>query len=760
MIEQLQQQLCHDDGVDSNTLTTVRQSDLLKKIYRINNCHHRNKIRRCFPNRTITESLSSVMIVFVMTMIIVCCQFGYESSRTRSSSSMMVYGYPTGAGGCIGGQAAVVNSSHVNPLLHATIRGGSLSSGGVIVTIQPLKKDDSSTNNAVITLPTNQTLLTNMEYKISVIGTQYVYKGCLIRLQGLSEQSDNTIATSLEPLLNTHSAEDVCSKYTNVVGITHNNSEFKQEHTGIVRLDEPGDILFDITIVGLNNQSASLYAYNNFTVSFGDDGTLPITTSAPAQPSAPTPIAPVAPVPTSNGEQPTTSNSTIDTKYTELVEATVDTIQVTYENVALLSLPDLRNLEAVTKEWFEQFYNNRTSQEQQSSTNTASSNKTETTAVSVTAPGSRRQLKNSSSTTSTSPPPPQAFVVKGTMETVITIVGQVPSASSNVVTYNQKLTYRLHTKDSPLLPSSMTGDNYKPLSPSQYTLVPYRSTSGNTDLASLLKEQLPTPFENIVAPIAVPIVADPNDSGAASSSRSGGLGIGIIAGIVAGSIAGIAILFYGYRYICSNSSSGSKKRDSEDDDSEDDDDDDDNADNNRKNNSRLIQPNHSDDPSSFDVDSQFTTPVTPRRQEQSVNVFAKRNHNNQTDAPVSGGGRSALDGGSSVATPSVVSVATPSTYMPTPSDEYVVYAPSGKLGIVVDNPEDDSGPIIYAIKETSPLLDSKLNVGDRLVMVDEVDVTKMPPALISKLISRRSQNPMRKLTLHRAKDPQDERMAV
>ena len=93
-------------------------------------------------------------------------------------------------------------------------------------------------------------------------------------------------------------------------------------------------------------------------------------------------------------------------------------------------------------------------------------------------------------------------------------------------------------------------------------------------------------------------------------------------------------------------------------------------------------------------------------------------------------------------------------------DEYVVYAPSGKLGIVVDNPDDDSGPIIYAIKETSPLLDSKLNVGDRLTMVDEVDVTKMAPALISKLISRRANNPMRKLTLLRTKETQEERMVV
>lgn len=85
-------------------------------------------------------------------------------------------------------------------------------------------------------------------------------------------------------------------------------------------------------------------------------------------------------------------------------------------------------------------------------------------------------------------------------------------------------------------------------------------------------------------------------------------------------------------------------------------------------------------------------------------------------------------------------------------DQFVVYAPAGKLGLVVDNP-DDGAPVVHAIKEDSVLAD-QVQVGDRLVGVDEVDVRSLSPVKVSKLISKRSTNPLRKLTLTRAK-PED-----
>ena len=87
-------------------------------------------------------------------------------------------------------------------------------------------------------------------------------------------------------------------------------------------------------------------------------------------------------------------------------------------------------------------------------------------------------------------------------------------------------------------------------------------------------------------------------------------------------------------------------------------------------------------------------------------------------------------------------------------DQFVIYAPAGKLGLVVDNP-DDGAPVVHAIKEDSVLAD-QVQVGDRLVGVDEVDVRSLSPVKVSKLISKRSTNPLRKLTLTRAKKPKAE----
>ena len=69
---------------------------------------------------------------------------------------------------------------------------------------------------------------------------------------------------------------------------------------------------------------------------------------------------------------------------------------------------------------------------------------------------------------------------------------------------------------------------------------------------------------------------------------------------------------------------------------------------------------------------------------------------------------------------------------------------------------------MYIIKDDSPLL-NKMAIGDRMIAVDEVDVRAMSPTKISKLISKRSTNPVRKLTLVKAppvpeeeeRDPED-----
>jgi hypothetical protein len=76
-----------------------------------------------------------------------------------------------------------------------------------------------------------------------------------------------------------------------------------------------------------------------------------------------------------------------------------------------------------------------------------------------------------------------------------------------------------------------------------------------------------------------------------------------------------------------------------------------------------------------------------------------------------------------------------------------VYAPAGKLGVVIDTP-DEGAPCVFAIKESSVVAD-KLKVGDKLVCVDDEDVRSMTAIKVSKMISRKSANATRKLTIVR-----------
>ena len=76
-----------------------------------------------------------------------------------------------------------------------------------------------------------------------------------------------------------------------------------------------------------------------------------------------------------------------------------------------------------------------------------------------------------------------------------------------------------------------------------------------------------------------------------------------------------------------------------------------------------------------------------------------------------------------------------------------VYAPAGRLGVIIDTP-DDGAPVIHAIKEDSLIFD-KVRVGDKLVAVDDEDVRAMTAVKVSKMISTKGNNPSRKFTIIR-----------
>jgi C-terminal processing protease CtpA/Prc len=77
-----------------------------------------------------------------------------------------------------------------------------------------------------------------------------------------------------------------------------------------------------------------------------------------------------------------------------------------------------------------------------------------------------------------------------------------------------------------------------------------------------------------------------------------------------------------------------------------------------------------------------------------------------------------------------------------------VIAPAGKLGVVIDTP-DDGAPVVHAVKDSSVIANS-IQVGDKLIAVDDEDVRSMTAIKVSKLISKKSANPTRKLTIVRS----------
>ena len=81
-------------------------------------------------------------------------------------------------------------------------------------------------------------------------------------------------------------------------------------------------------------------------------------------------------------------------------------------------------------------------------------------------------------------------------------------------------------------------------------------------------------------------------------------------------------------------------------------------------------------------------------------------------------------------------------------DEYIdVYCPPGKLGVVIDTP-DNGAPVVHAVKDSSVVAD-QIKVGDKVVALDDEDVRSFTAIKVSKMISRKSANPTRKLTLLR-----------
>ena len=72
-----------------------------------------------------------------------------------------------------------------------------------------------------------------------------------------------------------------------------------------------------------------------------------------------------------------------------------------------------------------------------------------------------------------------------------------------------------------------------------------------------------------------------------------------------------------------------------------------------------------------------------------------------------------------------------------------VYAPAGKLGIIVDTSND--GPIVHSVNADSPLV-GQVFIGDYIVAVDDEDTSDWSAHFVTKLVADKIGS-VRKLTL-------------
>lgn len=475
--------------------------------------------------------------------------------------------YPNGAGGCEGNKAAVGGSHltrNVTYNLSLAQLGIVVTLGSVVLTPVGSNSNSSNINN------TNTVALfeANTDYEIQVQATVFQYKGCLIRLQGAKNQN---VAAALLPGMNTGPAA-ACAGYAHdgVVGVTHTSNEFKSVHSGIVHVSEAGNIVLDITVVGLNNAAASIYAYDGFHVLFASNNyTAAANSSSPVSVSTPTTSTRIpAPTPTPNNASttklsptaalftpavanttksaPTAAPSTaanvtrstapvpskaavtVNNVSTPVpsasppippstpVEKTVENLVLSFAGVAkALSTEETDAWARITEKWFVEFYNvhNYSNTDVVSSQNEVNQQ--------------RRRLK--------SPTIMDNYgVVKGSMRTVINVTSTATTTTNSnnnstlVITYNQEITYR-----------ALSGA-YGPL---QYTTLPFRSTKARAAYVDLLHSNhnnsrisnstVSTTFDAVtVESLAVPQIMGPEKVAVKQDSSASSLSGGAIAGIV------------------------------------------------------------------------------------------------------------------------------------------------------------------------------------------------------------------------------------
>jgi hypothetical protein len=164
----------------------------------------------------------------------------------------IVDAFPSSAGSCISGTAAVGGSHRTNAVRFE----GTLADIGVEVKI------------ANVSLTTDTLIVETGEHTLEVISALHDYAGILLRIESSDGSMD--LSSAIIPGTNTKAAMTCIAP---VGGVDHEDSAPKRISTATVRIDESSEIYLDITVVGMNNDTASVFGYTRYQVKFTNQTT-------------------------------------------------------------------------------------------------------------------------------------------------------------------------------------------------------------------------------------------------------------------------------------------------------------------------------------------------------------------------------------------------------------------------------------------------------------------------------------------------------
>jgi hypothetical protein len=161
------------------------------------------------------------------------------------------HAFSSGAGGCSGGQAAVMDF-HLSAEGGKASTTGSLADGGVGLLLDGVPLDAM--------LATASNFSTADIHVLTLAGTS-PYRGMLVRLSAPS--GVDTTSSLLEVSAD---LQDASSCSAPVVGITHTNSDLKNTQSMSLFLPSEGEVTIDVTVVFANNSTDSIYYYSGYTL--------------------------------------------------------------------------------------------------------------------------------------------------------------------------------------------------------------------------------------------------------------------------------------------------------------------------------------------------------------------------------------------------------------------------------------------------------------------------------------------------------------